>query len=573
MLGTFRKHSTWLWGIIIAAMAVSLVFWTGNRGNRDGGGGFNLPPIAGKSVSPDEYASVAREVRLEHRFGRGEWPSTSADLDPEIYQRLFMIRKMEEMGIHISQADVARVVAQNLKAMSGKSGTLITTDMFEKRVLAEGGVTLEDYDRFLRHSLGVQQLIAAIGVSGQLVSEQEARSLYERENQDISVQAVFFSASNYLSSVTVTPTALAEFYTNQMVRYRLPDRIQVSYVEFKATNLWADVGADLGRLTNQAAMAELVTKYGVHPSIASLPSLDALLDAEYQRKTNFYTNVTPEKAKESIRAEIQHEFALSLARKQAVAFADPLLSAKEIKVESFTDLARKQGLPISVTQPFDRSQGPVGLNVPENFVRIAFALNPEEPVAGPVAGTDAVYVIASHKLLPSENPAFETVKAQVENDFKMFHAAQAARAAGAAFGQSVTNGLAQGKAFTSLCAEAKALPILLPPFSLSTRSVPEVESHLTLQQFKQVAFGTTVGQSSPFIPTMDGGVVLYVQSKLPLDEKKIATDLPEVTAFLRRERQMEAFNEWFSREARTALANTPALRPSPSQMNRTPRAN
>ena len=579
MLGTFRKHSTWLWGIIIAAMAVSLIFWTGQRGNQGGDGGtIKLGSIAGKAISLDDYQAAGREVKLEYRFSRGEWPGANADLEAEIYKRLFIIQKQAEMGIHVSPADVARVAARELQALAKNAGGPVSMEVFEKRVLAEGGLTLGDYERFLRHSLGIQQMVAATGVSGKLVTPQEARAIYERENQDISAQVVFFDASNYLAGVTVTPAALTEFYTNQMARYRLPDRVQVSYVEFKATNFWAAVGVDLARLTNQPAMAELVTKYGMHPSLGSLPNLDALLDAEYKRKTNFYAGITPEKAKESIRVEIQHSFALALARKQASTFVNPLVSAKEIKAESLTELAQKQGLAVKETTPFDRSQGPGELNVAEAFVRAAFALRPEEPIAGPLLGDDAAYVIARNKQLPSENPPFEAVKARVESDYKFAQAVQAACAAGAAFAQSATTGLAQSNAFTSVCAAAKVTPVLLPPFSRSTRSLPEVENHITLQQFKDVAFNTTVGQSSQFVPVRDGGavvggVVVYVQAKMPPDEAKTVKELPEFTTYLRQARQSEAFQEWFGREAQAALADTPAFRPRPSQMNQSRRAN
>ena len=51
----------------------------------------------------------------------------------------------------------------------------------------------------------------------------------QRENQEFSAQSVFFSPSNYLSAVTVTPDAVAQYYTNYLAAYRLPDRVQVSY--------------------------------------------------------------------------------------------------------------------------------------------------------------------------------------------------------------------------------------------------------------------------------------------------------------------------------------------------------
>ena len=106
----------------------------------------------------------------------------------------------------------------------------------------------------------------------------------------------------------------------------------------------------------------------------------------------------------------------------------------------------------------------------------------------------------------------------------------------------------------------KAKPILLPQFSLSTRKLEDIEEHISLQQFMQEAFSTPVGEVSKFVPTMAGGMVLYVQSKLPLDEKKVTAELPEFINLLRQARQREAFEQWFNHEAPQALAETPVVR-------------
>lgn len=564
MLGTFRKHSTWLWGIIIAAMAVSLVLWTGNRSTskQDHRGEADFGSFGGKKITEEEINDAANEVRLQYFLSRGEWPDATAQkqLQMEAYKRLFLIKKQEQLGVHISDTDAARIAALNLGP--SKDPGVSSMEVLEKK-LAAGGLKLADYDRFLRHSLGEQQLMAAMGVSGQLVTAKDARAIYERENQEISAQAVFFNASNYLASVTATPAALSEFYSNQVARYRLPERMQVSYVEFKSTNHWVEAGADLARMTNQTVIVELIQKYGLHPSLANLPNLDALVDSEYKRKTNFYATMTREKANAAIKGDIQHMFALMTARKLANVFADPLLSAEGAKAGALAELAQKQGLPVKVSAPFDITEGPAELDKSENFAKAAFKLRDENPIADPFVGTDAVFVIAKDKQFPSENPPYATVKDRVERDFKLAQATQTARITGAMFASGATNGLAQGKAFTTLCAEVKTKPILLPPFSLGSRKLEDVEDHISLQQFMQVAFSTPVGEVSQFTPTMEGGMVLYVKDKLPLDEKKVAAELPEFINLLRQARQREAFEQWFNHEAPQALSDTPVVRRQP----------
>jgi len=63
----------------------------------------------------------------------------------------------------------------------------------------------------------------------------------------VSAQIVFFSASNYVSQVAVTPGTVTEFYTNYLAQYRLPDRVQVSYVEFNVSNYFAAAEQTLGK--------------------------------------------------------------------------------------------------------------------------------------------------------------------------------------------------------------------------------------------------------------------------------------------------------------------------------------
>ena len=83
----------------------------------------------------------------------------------------------------------------------------------------------------------MEQLEQAVGQTGAFVTPQEAAAAYQRDHQEVSAQTVFFSASNYLSSVVATSAAVGQFYTNYLAVYRLPNRVQVSYVEFEVSNL------------------------------------------------------------------------------------------------------------------------------------------------------------------------------------------------------------------------------------------------------------------------------------------------------------------------------------------------
>jgi hypothetical protein len=95
---------------------------------------------------------------------------------------------------------------------------------------------------------------------------------------------------------------------------------------------------------------------------------------------------------------------------------------------------------------------------------------------------------------------------------------------------------------------------------LSTQQLPALAGRATITQLKQATFATPAGQASGFEGTGDGGFIVYVQSRLPVDQTAMSANLPQFTARLRSARGTEAFNQWIQTEASRQLRNTPAFR-------------
>ena len=531
--------------IIIVVVIISFVFWGSQSSRTDGrSGNISFGTMNGEPVTQENFSKAQREVSLSYYLRNGEWPDTDGkrmgfDPERETYFRLLLIQKQEELGIHVSSESVARIANNILRSMN--RGNPLPLDVFAKQVLQSRGLTVADFERHIRHELGLQQLIAVTGVGGKLVTPQEAQALYEREHQEIATQAVFFPASNYLAGITAAPEAVSQFYTNQMSRYRLPERVEVSYVKFPLSNFLAEATKQFNELTN----------------------LNEIIEARYQQLgTNFFLEAkTPEEKKEKIREVLFKNQMLFHARKKANEFATAVFAMEPMRADNLETLAKSQGLTVQVTSPFDKEVGPKDFVVGADFVKAAFGLTTSEPFTGPLTGDDGAFVIALKGRLSSENPPFDTVRDQVMRDYQFTLAVSQARQAGEAFHSTLTNGLASGKSFTEICTEAKLHPETPPALSLSTRSLTNVENHVSLYQYKQAVFTTLPGKASAFTPTADGGFIVFVQAKLPLDEAKRKADLPAFMNSLRQARLNEAFNEWFRREAERGLRDIPYFHP------------
>ena len=550
MIGTIRKHSKWLWFIIIAATITSFLFFFSpsqrmNSGGRGASGDFGS--VYGKTITRDDYVNAEREFELFYFFHNSEWPDklSANELGREIYFRILLIQKADDLGIYIGDNAAAAAADEILRspnlvrALKIKNQS-VPLDDFVKYVLQPKGLTADDFENFVRHDLAIQQLFQTFGMAGTLVTPQEASAIYQREHEKLSTQIVFFSATNFLPQVTVTPAAVAQFYTNELAVYRLPDRVQVSYVAFNVTNYFAQSKAELAKTNLDEQIEDIYNQYGAQA---------------------FPDEKTPEAAKAKLREEFIRERALADARVEANAFASAVFDLNPDKPQpaDLATVAKQKGLAAKITAPFDSQSGPEEFIAPDAFIKSAFGLTTDEPFAGPIVGPDAVYVIALDKTLPSEIPSLTEIRARVTRDFQMHEATQLAQRAGMGFVKTLTATLASGKRFAAACVMAGFPPEMLPPFSLSTQELPELGGRAGLNELKQAAFSTAIGQASGFAPTDDGGFVVYVESQQPADETTMNAELPQFLASIRRSRQSEAFNEWLGMEARKQYANLPVF--------------
>ena len=106
------------------------------------------------------------------------------------YQWLFLSQLQRKLGIHVSDDTAARMGQQMLRSF--ERGGITSPAMFIERVLQPRGLSVEDFERYIRHFVGVQELINAYGLPGRLITPKEGRSLYEREHQELATERFSF---------------------------------------------------------------------------------------------------------------------------------------------------------------------------------------------------------------------------------------------------------------------------------------------------------------------------------------------------------------------------------------------
>jgi len=548
MIGTIRRHQKWLWAIIITVTIISFVVFFSPTSNMGPSAPTEYGTMNGRSIRRDEFIDAYHEAQLRYFFSNREWPDEvdnprqrGFDINREARSRLFLIDKLKEFNIYVGDEVVAQRIAELFQDRDTRSFRPEGYERFVKERLGPKGISKKDLHRFLRHEVGIQQLVSVIGLPGRLVTTNEAIALFQTENEQLATQAGFFSTSNYLAKVIPDPRAIGEFYTNRQALYRFPNRMQLNYVKFEITNFFAHADQKIAEDTNLTFKIE---------NFYQQQGTDAFKNAADQV-------LTAEAAKEKIKSDIRRDYALIEARRKANEFATELFDLSPARAENLTSLAAKHNLMVQETPPFAQRESPPNLKVPEQFNKVAFNLTEQEPFGIPVVAEDGVYVLALKRKVPSELPPFEVIREQVTSGYLNYHASALARQAGSNFVERATNALAQSKPFEVICQEAN-VPLETPPlFSITTRSLPEIEKRVSLNEFKSVALALTPGHLSPFVPTREGGFVLYLKAKVPVTADKIKSDFPDFLRDLRLTRQYQVFNEWFRKEADKAKVFPP----------------
>jgi hypothetical protein len=553
MIGTIRKHAAWLWWLIAGLTIISFVVFMGSgatRGSR-GGGVSDYGLIYGHQVTPEEYFSAQRDFYFYYWMQHHEWPDKSAsvpktEISKQSYVRVMLALRAKSLGIYIPddaiKADAAMVLAAVGRDLYREGLTRdsqpIPIDQFVDGVLKPEGLTADDFQHYIQSDLAIQQLISALGLPGAFVTPQEAATLYDREYEEASVQAVFFDASNYLDRVTVSPAEVGQYFTNYMTYYRVPDRIQVYYIWWNVTNYLAQSKAEWAKTNFEETVTAVYT----------------------QHAAQFTDAKTPEEAKEKVRNALIRQRAMSDAAMSANDFIATLYAMEPVKFENFPAAAKQKGLEAKISEPFSENDVPLEfINAPQ-AEKTAAALTADSPFSSRIGADDGIFVMGLARQIPSSIPDFNTISDRVTGDLRLQKAAQLARAAGTNFYTSATVAMAVGKSTFAQAAIAAGLtPDLLTRFSRNTASVPEINEQGEFNYIKSLAFNMPLGGISPFVPTAEGGFVLQVKAISPVDPTKKAADLAGFMQQVRRSREYEAFNVWVNTEMNRELRNNSAF--------------
>jgi hypothetical protein len=238
---------------------------------------------------------------------------------------------------------------------------------------------------------------------------------------------------------------------------------------------------------------------------------------------------------------------------------------QRITREEFEKFAATNGLTVVTTPPFDRQNPPKELELPRLYLDMVFQLKDSDPddQYKIVPGSNSVVLLGLERKLPSESQPLEAVRARVTEDYRKSKAMELSSQAAEQFESHARTNLAGGQSFDEACASWNLKPQTLTPFSIDTKSIPEIEDPREFEGLVRLAYEMPVDQMSPVERTATGNLLLFLKSRTPVEESVVQRDLPAFLTTQREQRQYAAFSLWLGREMQAHLSRPP--KPSAAQ--------
>ena len=258
MFGTVRKHSQPLWIVIIIMVVISFVvyFTPGYDPFENQGGTANEANVelsfARQQVLLDQAITMSQQFggflppSLNAQVLAGQFRDQDLNRDGEVdvsgldyaaHMRLLRLRKAKDLGIRASDNMVkARLELMfsnpNDQKFSQDAYTGFLTQYRNAGLLGSGDSGEEQFQELIREQIPFQQLDNLMPRSVGFFTDEATADQQAMDNKLYTAQAVFFSTSNRIDSVTNLASIATNFYPTLIDQYFVQPKRQVAYVLF-----------------------------------------------------------------------------------------------------------------------------------------------------------------------------------------------------------------------------------------------------------------------------------------------------------------------------------------------------
>ncbi len=423
---------------------------------------------------------------------------TEGTFSKEKYLRLLSLNRMNPKKFETQQRD------------------LLLTQLFQQFI--RGTVKISDQELWNQYLLENEKValdvmpINPIMLEATVVVTEEALQEYFKAHEDdfltpkkVNAAYVQFPPEKYNALVKVYTGDIEEYYNNHIDEYSTPEELHLRHILLrllpdadddarqekrtaleglkerieKGENFAAlaktfsedpsrDKGGDLGyikrgELLPEVEKAAFALKPGKISDIVSSSYGLHLLKVDDYREAK----VDPlEEVKEKIKDKLTQEKSWHLARRKAEEY---MWEAKDLGTFPGNDTKDENSAVVKETDYFARGEPILSLGRESAFQQIAFAMEPNQ-MSEVIKGDKGYYIIKTLAHKPPEAPLFDSVRGQVEKQYR----AQESKKLAQEKAEQILQAAHEGKTFAEIAKEEKLKKFETKPFSRLDSYLPKI---------------------------------------------------------------------------------------------------
>jgi hypothetical protein len=509
MMRFLRKHRNTLM-IVIAVLAIPFVFYF-NKTDFSAKGPDDFATVYNRKITMVEAQRSARLYGMAELLGMdtlaqglgGGGNDKNKSAMYFVLNLSILQHETAQLGIQPTQSELTDFV-RNLRAFRGASGFDSNKYReFTENILPANGFTDAQIEELATYALSFNRIkeLVAVGVS---LPDSESKENYELQNGKLFVQAVRIHGGDFAKDIKVTDEDVQKYFEASKKEFMTEEKRKVEFVALALTD-------EQKKLTGKER-------------------IDVLQKL----------------------ADRANEFTQALGEKGA----------------DFHKVATKFQLPVKATGEFTAAAADPQLKSDPQLSTGAFQLTAQEPNSEAVQTPDGFYVLHLASVVEARPLTLEEAKGKIVDAIKNTRMREMAMNKGRSVAQELRESLTTGTPLPSALEKAKVKAEKIPPFTLKEafdqsnviKSEPEAKAGSEPKNNRPKDFNTIAnaaaqvqpGEVSEFVPSEDGGMLVFVEKREPPDEAKYREDKAAFDERILRNKREVAFAEWLRDRQRDA---------------------
>jgi parvulin-like peptidyl-prolyl isomerase len=491
MMRLLRRHRQWLM-IVIAVLALPFVFYFVQKPDYSAFRRNEVAQIYGRSIQLVEFQRNMRLGSLAQALGLSDlWQNLSMGAPKDSGYQQFAINlivlehEAPLFGIQPAPAEIADVV-RNMPAFRGPSGfDTQKYDEFVNNVLPPNGFTEAQIEELATDELSLQR-VKELLAAGVTLPEAQVKSDYNDLYGKNFVSLMRLHAADLASDVKVTDEDVQKYYETHKAELKTEEKRKVDLVRF--------------------------TLNDEQKKLAGRERVEVL--QKLQDRAADFTQALQEKG------------------------AD------------FSQVAAKLQTPVEETGEFTASSPDPKLKGNAKLSAAAFQLTEKEPNSDIIEEENGYYVLHLVSRTKSRPLTLEEAKPEIVRTLKTGRERQLAISKGMKAAHDLREGLKAGEPLSFALEQVNLKAEKLEPFTVANDSDAKTAGEKAkkeppdMMEIKNVTAQLEPGEVSEFLPSGDGGLIIYLEKREPPDQATYAREKAGFDQHYLHNKREIVFYEW-----------------------------